>query len=104
MSGFLEPLRVVDVAIAWMLLEGAIVCTRHVRRGESAVALWSLANALAGLMLLLTVRAALSGTSTVWLILGLTGALFAHLGELTSRRKVLARSDSNSPKAAGPKA
>lgn len=102
MTGFLEPLRLVDVAIAWMLLEGVIVCTRHFRRGESPAALWSLANSLAGLMLLLTVRAALSGMGAIWLILGLTGALFAHLGELAGRRRILRSAEAIGSRTSGP--
>jgi hypothetical protein len=82
---FLTPTLLVDIAIAWMLVEALVVGAGYLRRGQPALARWSFANAAAGLMLLLAARVALSGLGLGPLALCLAGALAAHLIELAWR-------------------
>jgi hypothetical protein len=95
-SEILTPLRLVDLAIVWILIEGILLSVRYRARGQPAAALWSFANSVSGLMLLLAARAALAGAGAIWLALSLAGALLAHLGELAARRGVLAGHGSDS--------
>lgn len=89
----LAPVRLVDLAIGWILLETAIVTVRYSLRGRSAAALWCLANSAAGLMLLLAVRAALGDAGVAWFTLCLSGALIAHVAEWMARRRALSGTD-----------
>ena len=56
----MEPIRLVDIAIAWICVETIITLTIYIRRGRKSWAIWSMANAAAGLMLFLTLRAVLA--------------------------------------------
>jgi hypothetical protein len=78
-SGFL------DAVIVLTLFEGAALTLLHARtgRGIAAASLWP--NLLAGLCLMLTVRAVLGGAWWGWVALALFGALVAHLTDLRSR-------------------
>jgi len=90
-SDIFTPSRLVDLAIAWIILEALIVSIRYRFRGNPAAALWSLANSAAGLLLLLAARFALAGSDLVWVILCLAGALLAHLGEWSLRARLLGK-------------
>lgn len=81
----MEPIRLVDIAIAWICVETIITLTIYIRRGRKSWAIWSLANAAAGLMLFLTLRAVLAESGSFAFMTFLAGALIAHLIELALR-------------------
>jgi len=81
--------RVVDLALALMVLEAAGLWAYRRARGLSfplADIAWNLA---AGVCLLLALRAALTGADWMWVALFLTAALVAHIGDF--RRRLAAR-------------
>jgi len=85
MSEFINPLRVVDIALVWLLIETVI---RYLRQrstdpGQSPRGL--LANALSGLMLLMALRSILSGWETAWFLVFMTAAGLAHLLDIWGR-------------------
>jgi hypothetical protein len=82
---FLTHTLLVDLAIAWMLVEALVVGATYLRRGQPALARWSVANTAAGLMLLLAARVALGDFGIGPLALCLAGALAAHLAEWALR-------------------
>jgi sugar phosphate permease len=81
--------RVVDIALALMVLEAAALWAYRRARGSTfamADVAWNLA---AGAALLLALRAALTGADWPWIALPLTAALVAHIGDF--RRRFAAR-------------
>lgn len=75
-----------DVAIAVLLLEWLLLRWRGRGDGRAPTGMTGMtANLLAGLFLLLALRAALAATVWPWLPLALTGALLAHLWDLRQR-------------------
>lgn len=77
--------RIVDVAIALLLLEALLLLwlrAKH-RRGPAPADL--LGNLAAGLFLLLALRAALAGAAWTWIAASLTAALAAHVFDLWRR-------------------
>ncbi len=77
--------RVVDIALALMVLEAAALWAyRRARRRAFPVAdiVWNLA---AGACLLLALRAALTGSGWPWIAIFLTAALVAHIGDFRRR-------------------
>ncbi|MCZ8132021.1 MAG: hypothetical protein O9284_12090 [Steroidobacteraceae bacterium] len=74
--------RLVDLALAVLVLEAAwlALLQRRVLGHAPPVAAW-LPNLLAGVALLLALRAALTG-ATAWVVVWLTAAFAAHLAEL----------------------
>lgn len=77
--------RVVDVVLAFMLLE-ALALGVYRARTARGIALPDLAiNLLAGVGLLVALRAALTGTGWQWIAGGLFAALFAHAADLARR-------------------
>jgi len=78
----LSPVLKVDFALAWIVLHpgGPLPASC-----SAQWATWLMASAAAGLMLLLTTRAALSDAGQWILLLCLAGALLAHLAELALR-------------------
>lgn len=88
-AGWMEALfasgRIVDVALALMVLE--VVALWIYRRAVGATPLpariaWNIA---AGAFLLLALRAALTDASWPWIAAFLTGALVAHVGDMRAR-------------------
>ncbi len=81
--------RVVDIALALMVLEAAALWGYRRARGQPfplADVAWNLA---AGACLLLALRAALTGAGWPWIAMFLTAALVAHIGDF--RRRLAAR-------------
>ena len=76
---------VLDLIVAGMALEGALLVAlwRSRRRGIPPGAL--LPNLLSGMCLLLAMRAGLAGAPLGWIGLALFGALCFHLADLTGR-------------------
>lgn len=88
-------LHLVDLSIGLVLLELAVLLAWQRRSGGAqAVPAW-LPNLVAGLCLMLGLRAALAGAHAVWILLALVasgGAHLAHLADLRRRWPALARS------------
>ena len=77
--------RVVDIALALMVLEAVGLWVYRRTQGRPfplADVAWNLA---AGACLLLALRAALTGAGWAWVALFLTAALVAHIGDLRRR-------------------
>jgi len=87
MDALLDPALLVMVAIAWICIEAIFSYVLYRRRSRPAWARWSIANAVAGLMLLLSLLAALAGADARVFAMCLSGALVAHLTELALRPK-----------------
>ena len=76
---------IVDLIIVFVLAEWAAIVLFRVRSGKGIPALEITANLLAGILLMLALRAALVGASWHWIAAALTAALAAHLGDLSQR-------------------
>jgi hypothetical protein len=83
-SLFASP-RLIDLVLAFTVLEAValIVWRRRTGRGLTAIAVMRLL--LPGVCLLLSVRAALADDAWPWVPLMLAAALVAHLADLRSR-------------------
>ena len=77
--------RVVDLALALMLLEAVALLAMRRGRGGGLAPAELLAFLLAGAFLLLALRAALVGAAWNWIALPLVLALLAHLADLGLR-------------------
>jgi hypothetical protein len=77
--------RIVDLVLALMVLEGIVLVAYHRTTGRGLAPVGLLANLLAGVCLLLALRAALIGASWRWIALALAAALLAHLADLWRR-------------------
>lgn len=77
--------RIVDLALAVLLAEAALLSLLYWRKGRAAEALRLLPVLVAGACLLAALRAALTGGAWPVMALSLTGALLAHLADLGLR-------------------
>jgi hypothetical protein len=77
--------RLVDAAIALIVLEALALLWLRTRRGRGPAPADLLGNLAAGLFLLLALRAALLGAAWPWLAACLAAALAAHLFDLSRR-------------------
>jgi hypothetical protein len=84
-SGLFASGRVVDLVLALMVLEGALLFWLRRRSARGVPVGEMLAFLLAGACLLLALRAALVGASWPWVALPLAGAFAAHLTDLGLR-------------------
>jgi hypothetical protein len=84
-SGLFASGRVVDLVLALMALEGALLFWYGRRSGRGVPVGEMLAFLLADACLLLALRAALVGASWQWVALPLAGAFAAHLADLGLR-------------------
>lgn len=82
---------IVDVAIVVLVVEGIIYSVMPFSENRKVV-ISAVANGLAGLCLLLALRAALHDAAQVWVVAGLAGAAIAHLIDLTFRRRLESKS------------
>ncbi len=85
MSGFFASGRAVDLVLALMVVEAALLAWHRRRSGRGVPVAELLAFLLAGACLLLALRAALVGASWVWVAAALAGAGAAHLADLRLR-------------------
>ena len=85
MADLISPLRVVDLALAWIVIETLLLQFRRKAQKAGMPSRWTLANAAAGLMLLLALRSTLAGWDQAWFLVFMTAAGLAHLIELVSR-------------------
>ena len=77
--------RLLDVVISVLLLEIVLLLAWHRRTGGGVAPRALLPNLLAGLCLMLALRAALTGAHAAWLALALAAAGAAHLFDLRQR-------------------
>ncbi len=85
MSALLASPVVVDLILALLALESALLIYWHRRTGRGIRPGQLLPNVLAGACLLLALRAALSGANPLYVGLALSGALLAHVADLYLR-------------------
>jgi hypothetical protein len=85
MSGLFASGGIVDLILALTVLEGLVLTAYRLRTGRGPAPGPLLANLLAGICLLLAVRAALVDAWWGWLALCLAGSLVAHLADLRLR-------------------
>lgn len=85
MSEWLASGHLVDAILALMAVELVAIAAFGARL---RIALRDVAaNLLAGVFLLLALRAALTGAASQWVLACLALALFAHLADLATRRR-----------------
>lgn len=77
--------RLIDLIIWLTAAEGIFLVAYHWRTGRGLSPPDVLANLLAGVCLLLAVRAALVGAAWGWVAAALAAALVAHLADLSRR-------------------
>ena len=75
----------VDFALVLALLEAPALALWRRATGSGPAVAPLLANLASGACLLAGLRLALSGAAGLWVALALTGALLAHLADLTRR-------------------
>ena len=88
MKELLESGRLVDIALALVVMEAAVLGWR--RRAGGVPLLDVVGQLLAGALLLLALRSALTGASHVWTLLLLSASLPAHLFDLARRARYVA--------------
>lgn len=85
MSALFASGRVVDVIVLLMAAEAVALVAYRRACGAGPAFSALLPNFLAGLFLLLALRAALAEASWGWIAAALAGSLLAHLADLRSR-------------------
>lgn len=85
MSAFFASGRVVDLVLALVALEAALLGWHWRRSGRGVPIAEALAFLLSGACLMLALRAALVGASWEWVAAPLAGAGVAHLADLGLR-------------------
>lgn len=85
MLEFFSGPHVVDLVLGLMLLEGLALVLYHRKTGRGIPTGDLLVNFLAGFVLLVTVRLAVSGAAWWWIVLGITASLPVHLLDLWRR-------------------
>lgn len=77
--------HVVDLILALMLAEGALVAVYHRRAGRGVAPLDLISNLLSGVFLLFALRFALLGADWPFIAIALLAAFTAHLADLWRR-------------------
>lgn len=77
--------RIADLILVFLGLEALILLAYRRMRGRGVPFAELITNAMAGICLLLALRAALAGAAPMWVGLSLGGALVAHLADLCCR-------------------
>lgn len=85
MDALLNPILLVTLAVGWICIEAVFFYIVYRRRSSPHWARWSVANAAAGLMLLLSLLAALAEAGSLVFVICLSGGLIAHLTEVALR-------------------
>lgn len=83
--------RIVDLILALMMLEGALLLAYRLRTGRGLAPADLAVNLLAGACLLLALRGALVGAGWGWIAICLAAALPAHLADLRRRFSSVSR-------------
>ncbi|HEX7720266.1 MAG TPA: hypothetical protein VF389_10700 [Woeseiaceae bacterium] len=87
----IEPAQaafIVDLIIAYLLAETAIIVYRQRPDERLFFGFLSAASALAGIGLLLALRAAVMNAHEMWIAASLALAFFAHIAELRYRHRL----------------
>ena len=79
--------HVVDLIIAFMVIEAVVMLAWHKRTGTGIAPIPFVASLLAGFFLLLALRSALTGGAWQFIALWLLAALAAHLADAALRWK-----------------
>ena len=87
MDELLLSLRLIEIVIAFTLLEGVALTIYHRITGKGVAPREFAANLLSGLCLMLALRAVLAGSGWGWTALLLMGAGMVHAGDLWRRWK-----------------
>jgi hypothetical protein len=82
LNEFLTSARLIDVVIAFTVLEGLALAVYHRLSGRGLAARDYAANLLAGLCLMLAVRGAVRGAQWQWVGLYLSAAGLIHAADL----------------------
>jgi hypothetical protein len=77
--------RIVDAIIAFIVVEALVLSLYHRRTSLGLPPVDVVTMLLAGLFLLLALRAALTGANWIWIAAFLGAALVAHLADLRRR-------------------
>lgn len=77
--------RVVDLVVGFMAIEAMGLLAYHRRTGHGLAPAQVAGNLLPGFLMLLALRAALTGAAWPWISLWLLASLGAHLADLRSR-------------------
>jgi hypothetical protein len=99
LTEFLAGTHVADVALAALVVEGALLAAQHARTGRGLGAVDLVSVLLPGAFLLLALRTALAGTRGPALCVFLLCALLAHLADVRRRWR---QHDSLAPSARTP--
>jgi hypothetical protein len=85
MPELISPLRVVDIALVWIIAETAVQWLIPRWRNPIMQPQWLVTNALAGLMLLLALRSVLADWNQAWFLVFMSLAGLAHIAEIAAR-------------------
>ena len=85
MKQLLQDGRIIEVILALMILEAAVLVAWYKLKGQGVAPVGLVVNLLAGMFLLLAVLAALQNASYWTLGLCLMAALLAHVADLAMR-------------------
>jgi len=85
MSGLFASGRIVDLILAFTLLEGLVLAALYRKTGRGVAPADLLGNLASGISLMLALRGALVGAWWGWIGLCLAGSLVAHLVDLRRR-------------------
>ena len=85
MSGLFASGRIVDIVLAITAIEAALLIAHHRRTGRGPAPKELIGTLLAGVSLMLALRAALVGADWRWIALWLAAAFVAHLNDLRRR-------------------
>lgn len=85
MNELISSGRMIDLIIGCMLVEGVALLAYRARTGRGIAPRALAGNLLAGILLMLALRGALTGADWKWIALCLAAALPAHLADLALR-------------------
>jgi hypothetical protein len=85
MAAFLPDVRIVDAIIALVAIEAVVLILWRALTGGGLPVAGALANLSSGAALLLALRMALTGASSISVLALLSVALVAHIADLASR-------------------
>ena len=77
--------RVADIVVAVMVLEALALIAIRVIKGRGFAVRYVISNLMAGLFLVLALRAALTGAAWPWIAASLSAAFVAHIADLALR-------------------
>lgn len=89
MNDLIEPLfrsgRVADIVLAVMVIETLVLVAIRVLKGRGFAVRYVISNMMAGLFLVLALKAALVDAAWPWIAASLSAAFAAHVADLSLR-------------------